>query len=219
MTAILCALLGTLLASGGERDNRSGVQALKKGDVPTALKEFEAAAAKDSANAKLRYNRALARTLAGRGDAAAADWDAARKDTSLNAKALYNRGTASLEMASKGQGDAKGAVRDLSQALKARPGWKEAARNLELARRLEQQQKEDKKNQDKNKDKKPDPKQGKSDPKPQDGKDKDEPKAPAPGEALSQEQADQMLQAAQARDQDRRQKRKSKQEDRNGKDW
>lgn len=212
----LWIVMTQLLASGGERDNRSGVEALRKGNVPGALKSFDAAVQADSANRRIRYNRALARTLAGRPDLAQADWDAARKDTSLNAKALYNRGTAALEMARKGQGDAKGAVRDLSQALKARPGWKEAARNLELARRLEQQQKQDRK---KNQDKKPDPKPG-EDPKPKEGEGKDpqEPK-PAPGEALSQEQADALLQAAQAREQEQRRRPRNPKEERHGKDW
>jgi Ca-activated chloride channel family protein len=216
---MIALFLCLTMASGGERDNRAGVEALRKGDLPTALKEFESAAAKDSANPRFRYNRALARTLAGRGEAARDDWDAARKDTALNAKALYNRGTGSLEAARKGQGDAKSAVRDLSQALKLRPGWKEAARNLELARRLEQQQKQDQqKSQDK--DKKPDPR---SKPDPKDGKNdpKDDPQPqPSPSkEALSPEQADQLLQAAQARDQQRRQQTKPKEEKSNGKDW
>jgi tetratricopeptide (TPR) repeat protein len=220
---MIAILLSILVAAGGERDNRSGVQSFKQGDIPGALEHFEKAAEKDTANARLRYNRALARTLAGKADAAQADWDAARRDTSLAAKALYNRGTGALDAARKGNGDAKQAVRDLSQALRMRPGWKEAARNLELARRLEQQQKKDEKKQpDDKKDKKNDPKKDQEPPKPKDGdgKDKERPQPqPAPGEALSKEQADQMLQAAQAREQERRKQNQPKGESRNGKDW
>ncbi|MEN9354657.1 MAG: hypothetical protein RL318_1982 [Fibrobacterota bacterium] len=220
---MIAILLSMLLAAGGERDNRSGVQSFKQGDLPGALEHFEKAAEKDTANARLRYNRALARTLAGKPEAAQADWEIARRDTSLAAKALYNRGTGALDAARKGKGDAKQAVRDLSQALKMRPGWKEAARNLELARRLEQQQKDQKKNdKDKKQDKKDDPKKDKEPPKPKDGPDKDKENPqpqPAPGEALSKEQADQMLQAAQAREQERRKQNPPKGESRNGKDW
>ena len=200
---IASLLLTILVAGGGERENRKGVEALRSGNAKAAASHFDAAVKADSANARFRYNRALSRSMAGA--PSDADWDAARRDTSLSGKALYNRGTARLKAAQSGQGDAKGAVADLAQALKKRPGWNEAAKNLELALRLQKQQEQQKKNDDKKKDKKdkPEPQPGQPDPK----------------EALSKEQAEQMLRAAEARDQDRRQKNAQKAKVTDGKDW
>lgn len=200
---IASLLLTLLVAGGGERENRKGVEALRSGNAKAAASHFDAAVKADSANARFRYNRALSRSMAGA--PSDVDWDAARRDTSLSGKALYNRGTARLKAAQSGQGDAKGAVADLAQALKKRPGWNEAAKNLELALRLQKQQEQQKKNDDKKKDKKdkPEPQPGQPDPK----------------EALSKEQAEQMLRAAEARDQDRRQKNAQKAKVTDGKDW
>jgi hypothetical protein len=219
-------LLTILVAGGGERENRKGVEALRSGNAKSAASHFDAAVKADTTNARFRYNRALSRSMAGA--PADADWDAARRDTSLLSKALYNRGTARLKAAQSGQGDAKGAVSDLAQALKKRPGWNEAAKNLELAMRLQKQQEEQKKKDDKKQDKdkkdqpKKDPQKKPGDPK--DNGDKNEKPEPQPGqpdpkEALSKDQADQMLRAAEARDQDRRQKNAQKAKETNGKDW
>ena len=220
---IASLLLTLLVAGGGERENRKGVEALRSGNAKAAASHFDAAVKADSANARFRYNRALSRSMAGA--PSDVDWDAARRDTSLSGKALYNRGTARLKAAQSGQGDAKGAVADLAQALKKRPGWNEAAKNLELALRLQKQQEQQKKNDDKKKDKKdqpkPDPQKKPGDPKDDGKKDKPEPQPgqPDPKEALSKEQAEQMLRAAEARDQDRRQKNAQKAKVTDGKDW
>jgi len=220
---MIAIMLMALMAAGGERENRDGVRAWKKGDVAAARKCFEAAAAKDTANLKYRYNRALTRSKSGDLAGAESDWALSGRDKGLAAKSLYNRGTARLDAAAKGKGDASAAASDLAQALRARPGWKEAARNLELARRLMRiQQQQQKQNQDHKNDKDKKKQDGKN-PQPS-GQNPSEKSPPQPGnpdprESLSKDQADALLRAAQARDQDRLRRNIPKSQESHGKDW
>ena len=56
---ILVGLLTLVLGAGGERENRAGVEALRKGDAKAAAAHFDKAVKADSANSRFRYNRAL----------------------------------------------------------------------------------------------------------------------------------------------------------------
>jgi len=208
-------------SSTAARENRKGLEAWQAKDTADALSHLERAA-RDSSDPRYGYNLGTIRSMA-RDPNADEAFDQALRAThsrSDSAKILYNRGTTRLESAKAGPGQTGSAVQDLRDALRFRPGWKDAARNLELAlkqnRPKDENQKKDqdkKKNPDKKDQKKPpsgnDPK------KPEDQK--DQPKQPPPT-GMSKEDADRMLDAARA--QEGKQARKpARKVESDGPDW
>lgn len=202
MLTVLVAM-GTLFAgASGARDNRSGLSAWKEGDTAAALKRLERAA-RDTSDPRFAYNLGTVRSLAGSGNADTAFGQAlqhARTDAE-RARILYNRGTDRLQASQASGACPNPAIDDLRESLKLKPGWKEAARNLELALRLRKQQEDQKKNDKKKDDKK---QQDKKDPPPQDPKDKDDKSAQKPPpkkpDQMDKQDAERLLNAAQAKE-------------------
>lgn len=223
MNLLLVATL--LLAPGaGERDNRKGVEAWRRQDTAESVRRFQAAAAADTALTDYAFNLATAKAKANQ-DAEADFARALARSTSREerARTLFNRGTSRLHKAlasPPGQGDVPGAITDLREALKLRPTWQEASRNLDRALRLRPppRPKQDPKNDDKP-EKKPDPKKSDSKPSP------DEPPKPRDSESPSAAEMDprdaqRLLDGAAAREAQQAQERKRKNNEVNdGPDW
>lgn len=229
MNLILAAsIMLSLLVSGPERDNHRGYESWRRKDTASALKAFEKAARKDSTRSDYAFNLGTAKTLSGKdGEADLTRAVTLSKTPAEKARALYNRGTARLAKAlsaPQGQGDPSGAITDLRDALKLRPGWNEAARNLDRALRMRPPPKQcpNPKNQDKQNDQK----QDKKDQKPQDGKDQQKPEQgnqeqkPQPQSGMDPRDAQRLLDGASAREaQQARERSRQKQEDSDGQDW
>lgn len=229
-------LLAVLLA-GPERDNHKGYQSWNRKDTAAAIRAFERAARKDSTRSDYAFNLGTAKSLSGRdGDTALTRAVDLSRTPSEKARALYNRGSARLAKAlaaPPGQGDPSGAISDLRAALRIRPGWNEAARNLDRALRLrppDPKQCDNPKNQDQ--------KQDKKDPKDQDPKDQKDQKDPKdqkqdpqqqeqqakpqeqPKPAMDPRDAQRLLDGASAREaQQAREKSRQKREDTDAPDW
>lgn len=198
-----------LLFAGPERENHRGILAWKRQDTAKAIEYFGKAARMDSTVSDYAFNAGTLKALQGADSDSdfAAAWKAA-KSSEEKARILYNRGTARLAKASTsapGQGNLKGAIEDLRNAVRLRPGWQDASRNLESALRLRpppQPQKNDPdpkqdQKQDQDQDKKQDPKQdpqkkpGEGDPKDGEKKDpKQDSTRKSPSEASRQENDD-----------------------------
>jgi hypothetical protein len=229
----ILALLLALLSGAGERENRRGVEAWKRHDTASAIRHFEKAARADSTQSDYAFNAGTLKALSGQD--AEADLTAAlarARGGEEKARALYNRGTARLAKAAQapvGQGDVAGAISDLRQAVQLRPGWNEAARNLDRALRMRPppQPKQDPKPDDK-KDKPDDPQKAKQDPR-KDGKEeqnRDNPSPedpqpkPQPAPGMDPQDAQRLLDGAAAREaQQQRQQRRKRPEDNDGPDW
>lgn len=224
----LLLLIPLLLAPGaGERDNRAGVEAWNRSDGAEAVRRFDAAAAADTADADYAFNAATARARAGQdGEADFARALALARDRDGKARVFYNRGTARLRKALEappGQGDVSGAITDLREALKLRPSWQDASRNLDRALRLRPppQPKQDPKSGDQPKDKdkpNPDPKDPKEPQprRPEDGK----PTDPPPSEGMDPRDAKRILDGAAAREaQQAKENNRRKNEETDGPDW
>ncbi len=228
MTGFVASLaLWSLLGANAPRENRRGLDALAKGDTTAALSHLEKASQADTSDSRYAYNLGTvqARTHKASPDAALGQALSHAKSPQDRARILYNRGTARYETAKAkhqaamipkapspqdsasagetddGKNDVNGAIDDLRQTLKLRPGWNEAARNLDLALRLRSQCKKPKPD-DKNKDNKPD--QPKSDPQQQ----------------IQQQDAARLLEAAQAQENSQTKKAApKKKDDDDGPDW
>ncbi len=223
---VLTLALWSALGANAPRENRRGLDALAKGDTAKALKHLEKAAKADTADARYAYNLGTvqARTRKASPDAALGQALSHAKSPQERARILYNRGTSRYETAKakhqasmapapggaagnqddNGKNEVDGAISDLRQALKLRPGWNEAARNLDLALRLRSQCNKPK-NDDKNKDDKQDRKQ---DPQPQ------------PQNQMQQQDAQRLLEAAQAQENNQAKKApQRKKDDDDGPDW
>jgi len=195
---LVCLHLFGASSPASARENRKGLAAWLEKDTARALSHLERAA-RDSADSRYSYNLGTLRSLARKPGADEAFDRSLRSSRSAqdSSKILYNRGTSRLEAA---RGDPTAAAQDFRQALRLRPGWKDAARNLELALRLARPQgqsdkNEPKKNPDSRKKDQPKPK-----PDPQDGKDKQQGQPPPSSTGMSKEDADRMLDAARAQE-------------------
>jgi tetratricopeptide (TPR) repeat protein len=216
------ALAWTICAGASARENEKGLRAWGAKDTAGAIKHLEKAA-RDTSDPRYGYNLGTVKALAGKPDAENAFERSLQgaKNPDQRAKILYNRGTSRLAAAKSGKGDPSGAVQDFRDALKLRPGWQEAARNLELAMRMEkrdQQRKkqDDRKNQDQKKDQ-----DKKSQPKPQDSKSdgKEPPQQPQPKPGgMNPQDAQRLLDAAKAQE-GKQLKRPVRKEDSDGPDW
>jgi tetratricopeptide (TPR) repeat protein len=222
MLPLLTALL--LIPGAGERDNRRGIEAWRDKDTAQAVKRFEAAAKADTSVGDYAFNAATAKALAMQDpEAQFARALSLSNDPQDRARIHYNRGTSRLRKAQgspPGQGDVTGAISDLREALKLRPSWQEASRNLDRALRLRPppQPKQDPKDKDQPKDKpKPDP----SGPKPQEpqGSDRKKPQS-APSEGMDPRDAQRLLDGAAAREgQQAKESTRKKNEEPDGPDW
>jgi tetratricopeptide (TPR) repeat protein len=220
---LLACLL--LVPGAGERENRRGIEALRRADTSASVEHFESALAADTTAADYAFNAATAKALAGKdGEAEFARALSLAADRDERARVLYNRGTARLRKAvgaPPGQGDVAGAIADLREALKLRPSWKDASRNLERALRLRPppQPPQDPKGGDGPK-KQPKPEPG--DPKPQDAPPSPE-KKPSPGnpaEGMDPRDARRLLDGAAAREaQQAKETKQRKNEESDGPDW
>lgn len=223
---IALVALATTLVAGPERDNHRGFEAWSRKDTAAALKSFEKAARKDTARSDYAFNLGTAKTLSGKdGESELSRAVAQSKTPEEKARSLYNRGTARLSKAVSappGQGDPSGAISDLREALKLRPSWNEAARNLDRALRLratpppkqcpnpknqKNDQKQDKKDQ--------------KDQKPQDGQDpQKQEQQPKPQSGMDPNDAQRLLDGAAAREaQQAREKARQKKENSDAPDW
>lgn len=220
-------LVATLLLSpgAGERDNRRGVEAWNRADGPEAVRRFDAAAAADSTVADYAFNAGTAKARANRdGEADFARALALAGDRDAKARAFYNRGTSRLRKALEappGQGDVSGAITDLREALKLRPSWQDASRNLDRALRLRPppQPKQDPKGGDQPKNEpKPGPKDSKEpEPKSSEG---GKPSEPPPSEAMDPRDARRILDGAAAREaQQAKETNRRKNEETDAPDW
>ena len=224
MISSLCLL--TLLMAGPERDNHRGIQAWAKKDTAAALSSFDKAERADTAQSDYAFNAGTLKTIAGKdGESDFAHALETAKDRDARARTLYNRGTARLHKAMTsppGQADVGGAVSDLRDALKLKPGWNEASHNLDRALRLRPppQKKPDQKPKDQPKDQKP---QDKKDPqnKPGDGE-KPPPEQgqnPTPS-GMDPRDAQRLMDGAAAREaQQAREKTRKPQEESDAPDW
>jgi len=232
MTGFVTAIaLWSLLGANAPRENRRGLESLAKGDTAAAIKHLEKAAKADTSDARYAYNLGTvqARTRKAPPDDALGQALSHAKSPQDRARILYNRGTARYETAKakhqaslsappipaqpgaqaqepdNGKNDVDGAIDDLRQTLKLRPGWNEAARNLDLALRLRSQCKKPK-NDDKNKD--------------QNKQDQQQQQQPNPQQQLQQQDAQRLLEAAQAQENSQAKKAApKKKDDDDGPDW
>jgi len=217
---VVLVLAWTISAkSGSARENDKGLRAWGAKDTAGAIKHLEKAAS-DTSDPRYGYNLGTVKALAGKPDADAAFERSlhAAKSPDQRARILYNRGTSRLAGAKTGKGDASGAVKDFRDALKLRPGWQDASRNLELALRMQKQDQNRKKPQDdkKNQDKKKDQDRKNQ---PQDGKpDQKDPPKPQPKPGMDPQDAQRLLDAAQAQE-GKQLKRPSRKEESDGPDW
>lgn len=229
----ILALLLALLSGAGERENRRGVEAWRRHDTAEAIRHFEKAARADTTQSDFAFNAGTLKALSGQDAEAdlAAALARARGDEE-KARAFYNRGTSRLAKAAQappGQSDLGGAIADLRQAVRLRPGWTEAARNLDRALRMRPppQPKQDPKPDDKQ-DPKNDPQKDKKDPQKDGNRDQDRDKPssddqqaqtqPAPG--MDPQDARRLLDGAAAREaQQQREQRRKRPEDNDGPDW
>lgn len=224
MNLLLLATL--LLAPGaGERDNRRGVEAWNRADGPEAVRRFDAAAAADTTVADYAFNAGTAKARANQdGEADFARALALAGDRDAKARAFYNRGTSRLRKALEappGQGDVSGAITDLREALKLRPSWQDASRNLDRSLRLRPppQPKQDPKGGDQPKNEpKPGPKDSKEpEPKSSEG---GKPSEPPPSEGMDPRDARRILDGAAAREaQQAKETNRRKNEETDGPDW
>lgn len=225
MTFLAALLL--LVSAGSERENRRGIEAWRRGDTTAAIRHFSTAARRDSTQSDYAFNAGTLKSLSGQD--AEADLSAAlarARSDEEKARALYNRGTARLSKAASappGQGDVGGAISDLRQAVRMRPGWNEASRNLDRALRLRPppQPKQDPKPDDKS-DPKPDQKNKPNENKPSQGdKPQDaQPPQPDPSPGMDPQDAQRLLDGAAAREaQQQREQRRKRPEDNDGPDW
>jgi len=217
-------LLVAGLAGGPERENHRGIEAWSRRDTATALRQFAKAAQLDSTQSDYAFNSGTLKALAGKDadpDLTAAIARARTPDE--KARALYNRGTARLAKAAgapPGQGDVSGAISDLRDAVRMRPGWSDASRNLDRALRMRPppQPKKDPKPDDKQ-DRK-DPKDDRKDAPPKDDGEKQQPQPPQPSPGMDPQDAQRLLDGAAAREaQQQREQRRKPPEDNDGPDW
>lgn len=213
--------MAVALIAGPERDNHKGVQAWSGNDTAAALKAF-AKAARDTTRPDFAFNLGTAKALSGKdGEAELSRAVALSRTADEKARAHYNRGTARLAKAlsaPQGQGDPSGAIADLREALKARPGWNEASRNLDRALRMRPppDPKKDPKD-DPKQDPKQDPKKDSPDPKKDDGGQQPRPQ-PQPG--MDSRDAQRLLDGAATREaQQARDHANRKKEDTDAPDW
>jgi hypothetical protein len=233
--SVLTAGMSLLLGAQAPRENQRGLESLGKGDTAAALRHLEKAAKADTSDARFSYNLGTvqAKTRKAPSDAAFGQALAHAKTPEEKARILYNRGTARYQSAkakhqaqmaagpagavapgqnpsnaaTQAQGqdgpenEVNGAIDDLRQSLKIKPQWNEAARNLDLALRLRQQCKKPKPD-DKDKDDKQPP--------------KDQPQQPPP---MQQQDAQRLMDAAQAQENSQAKKPAQKKDQDDGPDW
>lgn len=212
---LLLASLG-VVSSSAARENRKGLDAWQAKDTAGALSHLERAA-RDTTDPRYGYNLGTVRSMARDPHAEEAFDQALRaaRSRSDSARILYNRGTNRLQSAKAGPGQTGSAVQDLRDALRCRPGWKDAARNLELALK-QNRQKDDKGGKDQ--DKKKQDKQDQKKPKPGDDQKKQDPKDQPQPTGMSKQDADRLLDAARA--QEGKQARKpARKVESDGPDW
>jgi len=223
MIGLLHVLL--MLCSGPERENHRGVEAWNRRDTTAALKRFESASRQDSSQSDYAFNSGTLKSLAGKdGEADFARAIARASDPEAKARALYNRGTARLRKAVSappGQGDPNGAISDLRDALRLKPGWNEASRNLDRALRLRPPPQKDK--DPKPKDQPKDGPKDKKDPPPQGGQDERKPsedRDQAPPQGMDPRDAERLMDGAAAREaQQAKQQSRKPREESDAPDW
>lgn len=222
MNSILLAAI-LLTPGAGERDNRRGIEAWREKDTAEAVRRFEDALKADTSIGDYAFNAATAKALANQDpEVHFARALTQAKTPEDRARTLYNRGTSRLHKARTappGQGDVSGAISDLREALKLRPSWQDAAKNLDRALRMRPppQPKQDPKDKDQPKDK-PKPDQG--DPKPKDPPPSEKKQEPSPSEGMDPRDASRLLDGAAAREgQQAKETQRKKNEDSDGPDW
>lgn len=139
----LAILLATGLLTGLAVRETSSHAAATRGVKAYEAKQYDAAATAFRKAQELRpsseaaFNRGTAEIAAGRREEGSATLAAALRDPALRADALYNRGNSALAAKAFDH-----AIRDYQDALRTRPNFAEAKRNLEiaLARRASAQQ-------------------------------------------------------------------------------
>jgi len=218
MTTIFL-LVAAMCAGSNARENRKGLEAWGRKDTAAAISHLEKAA-KDTTDPRYGYNLGTVESMAKKPDAEAA-FDRAlaqAKDSTQRARILYNRGTSRLEASRAGKGDPSAAAQDFRDALKLRPGWQEAARNLELALRRPPQQKNPKDDKNDKKDPKSQPKDQKQpNQDSKDSSDNKQPPNPKP-DGMDKRDAQRLLDAAKAQE-GKQLKRPVRKEETDGPDW
>ena len=183
----------------------------KKGDAPAAVTEYDNAARVRPSSPIPDFNKGVALARSGQGDAAreALLGASASEDHAVAADALYNVGNTFL-----GEKHPKEAVESYLKSLDLDPNDADARRNLEIALRRVEQQKQQQQNkqddskqdqkQEKKQDQKPDQKQEPKE-QPQDQPQEDQKPQPTPGDStqtmpdrLTREDAERLLNAIQS---------------------
>jgi Ca-activated chloride channel family protein len=147
---LLAALLAGWLAdqlARPDRDVEAGIEAYEAGELDAALEHFEAAIARHGDRPELSLNRGLVLLAQGEADAARRAFERASEsdDPEIRSSAFYERGNVAFDAE-----DWDVAIESYIECLKARPDHANAKWNLELARKLEQEQeKEDEKDDEK----------------------------------------------------------------------
>ena len=172
-----------------------GLSALEQEDLQSAVESLDTAARIDSSNPLALFNAGTARLLAGREDAIDPLEAAATTATGELLPAIhYNVGNAHLA-----GGNPAAAIEAFKETLRANPEHTDAKHNLELARRLlEQQQRQQQQQQQKQQDQQPQEDQGNEGSSPEQPP---EPEQQSPGEPDPEEDSRQ----DQGQDQDQQQ--------------
>ena len=182
---------GIAVADPAASKNNEGNRLYEQKKYDDALKKYVDAQASRPGAPELHYNIGNVLYRKKEYDKAVEEYLRAQAapDPVLSQAALYNRGNALMA-----QGHVEDAIQAYVQALRARPDDTDTKRNLELALRLLDQQKQKQKsqqgkNQDQNKDQKQPPQQG-------DGAGRPPQQQKKPGE-MSEDEARQVLEALQ----------------------
>ncbi|MBW2012085.1 MAG: tetratricopeptide repeat protein [Deltaproteobacteria bacterium] len=140
---LLCSIhpisTGFAYASGVQKNLRQGLEAYEKADYESALKFFIKAQLEDPERPEIFYNIANAYYKIGDFDSARDNYKKAieSKKKDLKHNAYYNLGNSDYRA-----GKFEDAVSDYQKALKIDPDDQETAKNLELAQKMMEKQKE-----------------------------------------------------------------------------
>ncbi len=143
LLVLLCSIhpisTGPAYASGVQKNLRQGLEAYEKADYESALNFFIKAQLEDPERPEIFYNIANAYYKIGDFDSARDNYKKAieSKKKDLKHKAYYNLGNSDYRV-----GKFEDAVSDYQKALKIDSDDQEAAKNLELAQKMMEKQKE-----------------------------------------------------------------------------
>ncbi|MBW1759462.1 MAG: VWA domain-containing protein, partial [Deltaproteobacteria bacterium] len=157
LLVLLCSIhpisTGSAYASGVQKNLRQGLEAYEKADYESALKFFIKAQLEDPERPEIFYNIANAYYKIGDFDSARDNYKKAieSKKKDLKHNAYYNLGNSDYRA-----GKFEDAVSDYQKALKIDPDDQETAKNLELAQKMMEKQKEQNQQQSSDKNQKQD---------------------------------------------------------------